>query len=333
MTLNLAPLNLSDFITGSASKRNEFTTKLLGDLARTGFCKITGHGFSEEDVERLFSHSKKFFKISPESKTAIAHIPGPEPQRGWSRIGSENTTKLFGRLENNGFDTERQDAREHFDQGPTTDTAYPNKWPAEAELPGFREEMEAAFLKFKGVSDDILSALEEALNLPAGAFRGMVSNDASEFRLNHYPSISVEEMRRGQKSRIWPHYDLGVITLLFQDSVGGLEIEDRTRGGNDAFLPVTRGAPSELVVNISETFQRWTNGFIPAGLHRVTTPAHLKSLESGVLPERYSIAYFCKADRQANVGPLERFVTENTPAAYDDVTAMQYQQRRLLQAY
>jgi hypothetical protein len=28
-------------------------------------------------------------------KVAIAHQPGPSPQRGWSRVGAENSSKLY----------------------------------------------------------------------------------------------------------------------------------------------------------------------------------------------------------------------------------------------
>jgi isopenicillin N synthase-like dioxygenase len=192
--------------------------------------------------------------------------------------------------------------------------------------------MENCYLTCETISGQILSAMELGLGLPAGAFTNMCTHEAnaSEFRLMHYPPIDLAEMRKGQ-NRISPHFDLGVITLLFQDNVGGLEMEDRTRPGE--FVPVSPGAPADMVVNISETLQRWTNDVIRAGMHRVTLPPQLKEAEAGTIPERYSITYFCKADRNVSLAPLPQFVSKERAPAYDDVTALEYHQRRLLAAY
>ncbi|KAL8967157.1 MAG: hypothetical protein Q9183_003042 [Haloplaca sp. 2 TL-2023] len=184
--------------------------------------------------------------------------------------------------------------KEHFDQGSTTDIDFPTRWPDENAMPGFRSVMEDAFEKLEQVAGQLMAALEVAFQLPAGAFLDAITHDhnSSEFRLNHYPAIEVDEILRGKVSRIWPHFDLGVITLLFQDSVGGLEFEDRERAGE--FYRVHCDDASELVVNVSETLQRWTNGVVRAGLHRVNLPQDLDGKTSGTLPERYSIAYFAR---------------------------------------
>lgn len=193
--------------------------------------------------------------------------------------------------------------------------------------------MESAFETLEQVAAQLMSALELAYQLPDGAFLGKITHErnASELRLNHYPAIEVEEVNRGTISRIWPHFDLGVVTLLLQDNVGGLEFENRGEAGE--FDRVRCGSPAEMVVNVSETLQRWTNGSLRAGLHRVNLPEGLEGKESGILPERYSIAYFCKADRAASVGPLKQFVKEGYAPKYDDISAIDYHLQRLQSAY
>lgn len=206
--------------------------------------------------------------------------------------------------------------------------------------------MENAFDTLEKVCAAILEALETALDLPKGSFNAKCtsSDSASEFRINHYPSIPMEVIESGRVGRIWPHFDLGVITLLFQDNVGGLQFENReetaamranggdTSAAEASFSPVDVGRRSDLVVNISETMQRWTNDQLKAGLHRVTLPPGFQGKGLDRLPERYSIAYFCKADRAASVGPLEQF-TRGEESRYDEITALEYHQRRLLSAY
>ena len=99
------------------------------------------------------------------------------------------------------------------------------------------------------------------------------------------------------------------------------------------FSSIEIGSPSDLVVNVSETLQRWTNGHLPAGLHRVNLPGNMRNNPVGVIPARRSIAYFTKADRHASVGPLKAFVADSEAAKYQDMTAVEYHQQRLVSAY
>ena len=225
--------------------------------------------------------------------------------------------------------------KEHFDQGACTDTRFPNRWPPEHALPGFRAFMEDTFDIFEGVAGQIMAALETAFSVPPGTFNRLITHEAnaSELRLNHYPAIEIAELKKGAVSRIWPHFDLGVITLLFQTGISGLEFENRRKDGRGDFLRVESDDPCEMIVNVSETLQRWTNGKLPAGLHRVWLPPELAEAEEGVVPERFSIPYFCKADRAATVGCLEPFVEAGTKAIYEDMTAIEYHQQRLQSAY
>ena len=218
--------------------------------------------------------------------------------------------------------------------GSKHDSTYPNRWPAERILPGFREHMEALFDQMEVVSLKIMSALEAALELPGGSFTDKITHkaNASEMRLNHYPAIATSELDKGHVKRIWPHFDLGVITLLFQDGAcGGLEFEDRAHKGQFERVECARNV---MVVNVSETLQRWTNNVLPAGLHRVNVPVELAEEQTDrLLAERYSLAYFVKADRTSSVGPLKHFVTGERAPAYENITAIEYHQRRLESAY
>ncbi|MCJ1281401.1 hypothetical protein MMC26_000720 [Xylographa opegraphella] len=304
-------LDLSLFTHGDEAERHQLALSLVESLSRDGFVVLVNHGISDLTVEKLFEWSKSFFRLKLDDKASIAHHPGPNPQRGWSGVGAENSSALYrkGLLKSTTVE-DLKDAREHFDIGSTADLQYPNKWPDEKELPGFRHQIEAAFEALEAVSAHIMKALEVAFGLPKGAFLDKMTHtaNASEMRLNHYPAIDIEEIRAGGVSRIWPHFDLGVITLLFQDRVGGLEFEDRKNRGT--FTRLECCGSSEMVVNVSETLQRWTNDVLAAGLHRVNIPRQMEDKETAVLPERYSIAYFCKADRDASVGPLQQFVHE-----------------------
>lgn len=191
--------------------------------------------------------------------------------------------------------------------------------------------MEATYQELQGISLQIMAAMEVGLSLESGALMGRCCPAASEIRMNRYPPVSMERLEDGRVNRTWPHTDFGIITLLFQDHVGGLELEDRERPGT--FVPVApvklgSGQRSEMVVNISDTFQRWTNGVTKAGLHQVSAPPAFRNSAApgGILPEQHSCVFFFKASRNTSAGPLPDFVTADNPAQYDEITALEYQQ-------
>ena len=183
--------------------------------------------------------------------------------------------------------------------------------------------MESWYIECDKISLEIIGAIEQGLNLCRGAIAKHCTGGATELRLNHFPAIHIDKLRDGCTIRISPHTDFGIITLLFQDSVGGLEIEDRHNKGG-AFLEVSPG-PLEMIVNVSDTLQRWTNDKLQAGVHRVTVPGSMKDQEGVILPERFTMAYFFKAERHVSVGPLPELIDKDNPPKYENMTALEYQ--------
>jgi isopenicillin N synthase-like dioxygenase len=133
----------------------------------------------------------------------------------------------------------------------------------------------------------LMRALEIGLEVEKGSLTRRCILSASDLRLNRCPALGIQDLRDGSVSRVSPHTEFGVIPLLLQDEIGGLEIEDRTRP--NSFLPM---APrqTEMIVNASDALQRWTNGVLRAGVHRVTIPHGMKEKGDAVLPGRFSMA-------------------------------------------
>jgi isopenicillin N synthase-like dioxygenase len=216
--------------------------------------------------------------------------------------------------------------KENFDHGAPNDTQFPNKWPSDQELPGFRPKLEKFYNDCASISNILLGVLAIALDMPPSSFTSRVAlNQSSTMRFNHNPEVPLALFDKGETCRIWPHFDFGIITLVFRESLGGLEIENRKRPGS--FVPIPCQSREEMLVNIGETFERWTNKVLPAGLHRVTKPHREQEVVNGLVPERYSVAFFCKADRDVSVGPFDNFLV-GKERHFDDITAIQYQELR-----
>jgi isopenicillin N synthase-like dioxygenase len=127
----------------------------------------------------------------------------------------------------------------------------------------------------------LMKALEVAWGIEDGSLVARCVPSATDLRLTHYPAIPVEEMQGGSTSRIAPHTDFSPITLLFQDSTGGLEVEDRS---TNTFVPIPPTDVTEMIVNVGDTLTRWTNGKILGGIHQVTTPEAMKGEKGMMLP-------------------------------------------------
>jgi isopenicillin N synthase-like dioxygenase len=186
--------------------------------------------------------------------------------------------------------------------------------------------MESFYVTCHNVHLDILHALALGLGLPETYLQDLCRDNTSELRLNHYPACSASQIGAGAM-RISEHTDFGTVTLLFQDSVGGLEVEDQQRRGD--YFPVPAENKYDLIVNIGDCLQRWTNDKFRSTSHRVTVPP---VVVGEWLDDRYSVAYFAKPSRDQSVGPLREFV-EDGEAKYDDITAWEYNQQKLTRTY
>ena len=109
--------------------------------------------------------------------------------------------------------------------GPLNDTVYPNQWPHD-NLPSFRSFFEDYYQGNYRLSLELMTALEIGLKLPPNALIERCLQHGSECRLLLYPALSAEELQVTDTTRVVPHVDLGLLTLLLQESVNGLEVED-----------------------------------------------------------------------------------------------------------
>jgi isopenicillin N synthase-like dioxygenase len=218
-------------------------------------------------------------------------------------------------------------SKETIDFGSKDDELVDNRWVPEESIPGFRSFIESFYDQVFETEMHLLSALAIALGISEDTLTSMHNKAENELRLLHYPAIPTSELADGTATRIAEHTDFGTITLLFQDSVGGLQVEDQTQLGT--FRDVESSAPTDIIVNIGDSLQRLTNDTFKAACHRVTYPPSVKAGGEEVIPERYSVAYFAKPNRNASLFPFRKFITEATPCHYEDVTAWDWNNRRI----
>ena len=125
----------------------------------------------------------------------------------------------------------------------------------------------------------------------------------------------------GLRSPRLSHYSVdGTITLLAQEEISGLRAQ-RIDGEWISIPPIAGG----IAVNIGEMLMRWSNDVLRATPHQVLDDV---GSDSATVPERFSIAFFCNANKDTVLDCLPGCCDEQ-PAKYEPVRAHEYITGRL----
>lgn len=194
--------------------------------------------------------------------------------------------------------------------------------------------MESFFLDCSNLVHQILTAMSLSLSLPSPNYLSKThAQSLFQLRLLHYPPIPANILLKGEKSRINAHSDYGTLTLLFQDSIGGLEIETPSQPGK--FRPVSP-IPGTVLVNIGDLMERWSNGRWRSTIHRVVAPPtdeRKGKASDEVLEARYSIPFFATADPETVIEALDGCWDEGRSRRFEKMTAWEYVQMRMAATY
>lgn len=193
--------------------------------------------------------------------------------------------------------------------------------------------MESFFTHLATLIHSILNSLSMALSLSSESH--LIATHAHslfQLRLLHYPPVPLSFLTSNGKPRIHAHSDFGTLTLLFQDSVGGLEIESPPTSGR--FIPA-KPIPGTVLVNVGDLMERWSNGRWKSTVHRVVAPPVDPEERIGdeICKARYSIPFFATADPETVIEALPGCWGEGNPKKYESVTAWGYVQMRMADLY
>lgn len=225
----------------------------------------------------MLSQAKRFFEL-PLSTKLRWKLTDPEVNQGYTADGAEA---------NGGID--HKECYEH--------RRFANaSCPGENDISNFKSTMDEFYSQCLTLGLNVLKCLAMALDLGDNFFDDITTHADPQLRLIHYPSIERQIVEQQGHARIIPHTDFGLCTLLFQDSVGGLEVDPFHTGEFKAALPI----PGTVLINIADLMQRLTNDRCRSTLHRVVSP---KS-SGNILPARYSIPFFIHPDPEAMITPL-----------------------------
>jgi isopenicillin N synthase-like dioxygenase len=271
---------------------------IIAAAAEVGFMAVTG----------LDAH----VPLGPAARAALLRIfdlPEAETRRLWRRKFAPDHANVYRGwfALQDGVPT----YKEGIDMGPdlvrpaaASDDPLlePTPLPPEAALPSWRAAAAAYYRGMEAAGRAIMRALARALGLYERFFDDSFAGGISTLRLIRYPQRTAQSMAGISEDALWvieggrrlpmigaPHVDSGLVTLLAQDGVEGLQA--RAPDGAWLTVPPTEGT---LAVNFGKLLQRWTGGRIRATEHRVI----------GTGRERRSIPFFYEPRPDAVIAPL-----------------------------
>ena len=276
-------IDVGGLCSGGQSGLREVAAAMRDAAERTGFFYVSNHGIGRDLIARTDAVARRFFAQPLEAKQGVA--PGSH-HRGFLQIGE---AKMHSKA--------WPDLKESFIWGQDVgadDPDYlagnrmigPNNWPS--FLPGMRGTLNEYLAAANACAQRLLRAFATSLDVEPERFTRCFSKPVSRGALVHYPAQAPDagEAQFG----VSPHTDYGVITLLHQDDVGGLQVSNR-RGEWLTAHPIE----GTLVINVGDLLARWTNDRFKSTPHRVVN-------QSG--RERLSIAVFADPDYDTPIVPV-----------------------------
>ena len=302
--MSIPLIDLSKFKISNQINQKIIVKQIYQACHEIGFMYIQSSVISTEKLEQVFHKSKSFFNLPLSVKQQLA----------WS---DEFSNTGYVGLERERLNPNQPgDLKEAFNIGKQelTNTSLSSLSLAKSPV------ILAFYHACTELANTVLQAFALALELPIDFFTSRHNQQNHTLRLLHYPPLQTSP-KPGQV-RAGAHSDYGSLTLLFQDGVGGLEVQT-TSGEWIAVPPI----PGTVLVNTGDLMQRWTNHIFCSTKHRVMIPN-----DERVKQSRYSVAFFCHPNNDTEIACLQSCSQQQSPI-YPPILAGEYLVSRLQATY
>ncbi|MEM7078094.1 MAG: 2OG-Fe(II) oxygenase family protein [Pseudomonadota bacterium] len=243
-----------------------------------GFFALRGHGVPADLLADAEREIHAFFALSAQEKNRIRR----SAQNSWGYYDAELTKN-------------RRDWKEIFDLGaPATFGPLAGATPQWPDAPGFRVSIDSLRTHLHRVALEVTDAIVATID-PQAQVRTAFADHSSFLRVNFYPPCpnpapaDADFVPTEGELGISHHTDAGAVTVLWQDDQPGLQMY------RNGAWQLVESDPDELIINIGDIVQVWSNDAYRAPLHRVL---------ANDSKARYSIPYFLNPDYAYVYAPL-----------------------------
>ena len=316
----IAIIDVSGIFSDEFSHRQAVADQIREACTRMGFFYVTNHGIPDSITEAAAEACLDFFHQSVEDKTKIYFDHEIE---GYTGLNNEQINT-----------TESVDIREKFklhyrpSMDPTSKLeGYPIggvyqefPWERTAQIPSFERAMTDLFTARLQLARRLLRVCALALDLPEDYFDAKVAQPNAALVLNYYPPLPTHntEMKSEEKVEqvgLGSHTDFGIITLLWQDNTGGLQVLSP-----DGQWINAKPVPGSLVCNMGDLMSMITKGKLISDIHKA------KNASS---EERISIPFFLGFGPKVKIQVVETCIDQNgTKEEYEGILAGEWLRKR-----
>lgn len=284
---DLATLDLSLF--DSPGGKEILAQQLSNAIEKIGFFYITNFGLSQEDVDCQFAIGKEFFQLPTDEKL-----------------------KYRADLENGGYNGYKPLGLREIRPGIQDNTEIYNipKFIPELErqhpevINAHREEIERFARHISdNVAGKLLVLLAIVLELPEDFFLEKHRyNERSDCHLRYMKYHHRTPEQNAALEDVWVkgHTDFGSLTLLFRQPVAALQV--RTPEGQWKHV---KPYPGSITVNLADSLEFLTNGFLKSSIHRVVAPP-----PDQADIDRLGVLYFVRPEDDVKLTPVKSAVLE-----------------------
>jgi isopenicillin N synthase-like dioxygenase len=265
-----------------------------------GFMQVVGHGMPTTLLQKHAEFHRRFFSLPSATKESL-RLNDECPVRGYFGRGGEDLDNVLGKeVDAAGKEKiaqqTRKDHKEALDMngvpwskpdGGSVAKIFgmPSRLP-EDELEGFKEVVEEYNAEMFKMSRRLLSFMAQVLGQDADLFEPHLTNPVATQRLLHYWPTENFNTQIG----VGEHTDYGLLTILKQDSVGGLQVLN----AKDSTWVHATPVAGAFVVNLGDMLQRWTGNRFKSTVHRVVNTSNT---------DRYSVPFFLEPNMDSMIVP------------------------------
>ncbi|KAK7243886.1 hypothetical protein RIF29_38699 [Crotalaria pallida] len=290
-THDAKPIDLSKL---NGPEHDQVVDEIVYAAETLGFFQVVNHGVPVELLESLKDAAHTFFSLPPEKKAVYLTGLSPSPK---VKYGTS-------------FVPEKEKALEWKDY---ISMVYSSDEDALQYWPNQCKEVALEYLKLSSkLVRDLVKILigKLGVNLDDSKIEGLIG--MKMVNMNYYPACPNPELTVG----VGRHSDMGAITVLLQDGIGGLyvnvEEDDDPEKGEWLEIPPIHGA---LVINLGDTIQILSNGKYKSAEHRVRTTS---------TQSRVSVPVFTLPKPTERIVPLPEVVKKDGLAHYREVVFQDY---------
>tara|TARA_R110000868_G_scaffold380784_4_gene647010 strand:+ start:7496 stop:8467 length:972 start_codon:yes stop_codon:yes gene_type:complete len=311
-TIDLEPL------WGKSQGVYEVAEQLKQSFKTLGFAYIKNHHIPSQLLADMFTVAEKFHALPRDIKMRIVQnktfrgfLPANESQVKISTEGAStrpNFSEAFIMM----FDADES----HPDFATGDYLAGPNQWLD--DMPELKETMCAYRDAMVALGFKLLEAFSVAFGLEPTALHHFFSDPTYFLRLHKYPPQPANAP--ADQFGVAPHTDIGFMTLVAQDDVGGLEVRHPEKG----WLAVPY-VPDTFVLNAGDMLHRWTGGTFASSPHRVLNNHSGKT--------RYSVPFFFDPNMHTQIETLSTCIASGNGKTFPPIMYGDYVMNRVTKNY